>query len=175
MEISKRTSGKNNADYGMKDYYTYYYNNSENPVSRSMFSAIISELNMMVMDAVLNDGFEYRMPVLNLHLTIRKNRRRPKLENGKLINNAPPDWKRTRQLWEENPKAMKNKTLVRHLNHHTGGYVYRILTLKALSTFSNRKYYSYKPSRSFQRELRDRIRDEDKPKFDCFLLYNEKK
>ena len=175
MEISKRTNGKNNSDYGMKDYYHYYYSNSEDPVSRTVFSAIISELNQTVMQMMLNDSFEYRVPHLNLQLTIRKNRNRPKIEDGKLINTAPPDWKRTLTLWDENPEAREKKTLVRHLNHHSSGFVYKIITLKALSTFKNRKYYSFKPSRTFQRELRDRIRDEDKPKFDCFLLYNEKK
>ena len=138
-------------------------------------SAIISDLNLAYIHAILNESLEYRIPIINMILTVRKDKRIPRIQEGKLVHTAPPDWHRTMKLWEEDEESRNKKVIVRHLNNHTSGYVYRILGLKPLCTLKNKKYYKLSPSRYFQRELTARIRDEDKSKFDCFLLYNEKR
>ncbi len=172
--MNKRTSGKIKSHFGMSDYYSYYKKHSDNPVSLSIYSNVISTFNTAVIDKILNDNFEYLVPIIGIRLGIRKDKREPKLKDGKLYINRPVDWKATNELWNEYPEARENKTRVRFLNTHTSGYVFRIHCSKFLSRLKNKHFYKFKPSRNFQRSLADRINDDSKDKFDSFLLHKNK-
>ena len=41
-------------DYGMEDYYDYYFKNSKNPQSKSKFNKVISEFNEKIVDLIIN-------------------------------------------------------------------------------------------------------------------------
>lgn len=170
----KRTLGKIKAHFGMKDYFRWYKKNNNDPVTYNVYSDIISEYNKAVIDLMLNESLEYRIPVLHLLLTIRKEHRAPKIINGKLYNNRPINFSKTMALWAADEEAKKNKTILRYNNRHTSGYVFRIYCKKHESGMSHKKLYKFKPSRQFKRDLAARINDEDKPKFDCYLLYDKK-
>lgn len=175
-QINKpRTEGKIKVHYGMKDYYRDYCKKSKNPVSYSKYSKVISDFNKLLIENILNSNFEYNIPYLNMLLSIRKDKRSPKIKNGKLYNNAPVDWKTTKTLWEADEEAYSKKILVRFLNTHTSGYVFRIHCGKFTSSIYNKKYYKFNPSREFQRSLSRRIKDDYKDKFDAFLLHKNKK
>jgi len=169
----KRTLGKIKAHFGMKDYYRYYKKNSEAPVEYNKYSEIISKYNKSIIELMLNNGLEYRIPILHFLLTIRKDQRKPQIKNGKLYNNRPLDFKRTRELWAVDEEARKNKVLLRHNNNHTGGFVFRIYFKKHESSNKNKKYFKFNPSRDFKRGLAQRINDDSKPQFDCYLLYKK--
>lgn len=169
----KRTSGKIKSHYGMKDYYRHYKKNSDNPVDYTTYSEIISKYNRGIIDLMLNKSLEYRMPIINFLFTIRKDQRKPQIKDGVLYNNRPIDFKRTMELWAIDEEAKKNKVLLRFNNNHTSGYVFRIYCKKLESGVKNKKYYKFAPSREFKRALAARINDEDKPKFDCYLLYEK--
>lgn len=173
--IKKRTEGKIKSHFGMSDYYRYYKKNSNNSINYNTYSNIISDFNQLIIDEILNNSLDYKIPFLKLVITIRKDKRTPKFKNGKLYVNAPMDYKQTLKLWEADEEARKNKVIVRHLNHHTSGYVYRIYCHKHISSLKNKSYYKYKPARNFARSLSKRIFDESKDKFDCYLLHKKKK
>jgi hypothetical protein len=167
-----RSKNKIQSDYGMKDYYKYYReNNPDSEVSRAKFNKIISTVNEEIIEMMLNDGFEYKLPHINATLTIRKDKRKPTIKNGKVINPSPVDWVKTKKLWEEEPDTKEKKILVRHTNSHTSGYVFRIYLKKFGASIKNRSYYKFKPTRKFQRALGARINDDNKDKFDTYLLY----
>jgi hypothetical protein len=172
--IKIRTEGKINSHFGVRDYYKYYKKNVENPVEYSKYVKVISELNELVIDDILNKSQDYILPVLGLTLTIRKDERKPQIKNGKLYNNRPPDWQKTNALWDIDPEAKAKKVLVRHINSHTSGFVYRIFCHKFNSSLKNKYFYKFKPSRNFQRSLSQRINDPDKDRFDCYLLHKNK-
>lgn len=160
------------SDYGMTDYYKYY-NNNGGTVNKAKYNKVVSEVNNSIIEAMLNDNLEYNLPTLGLTLTIRKDKRKPSIKNGKLYNPTPIDWVKTRKLWDSNKEAKKNKVLVRYLNNHTNGYIFRIYCKKFGARLKNRSIYKFKPSRNFQRSLSKRIKNLDKDKFDAFLLYKE--
>lgn len=170
----KRTLGKIKAHFGMKDYYKWYKKNSDDVVDYTTYSDIISEYNKTIINLMLNNSLEYRVPKVNLLFTIRKEHRTPKIIEGKLVNNRPVDFKRTMALWKVDKDAKNKKVLLRHKNNHTSGYVFRIYCKKHESGIKNKKVYKFQPSRQFKRDLAARINDEYKPKFDCYLLYNKK-
>lgn len=174
MEKTNRGPKKIQGHYGMKDYYKYYKNNNESPVSSVKYNKVISLFNKELVELMLNENVEYDLPSLGLNLSIRKDKRIPKIVNGKLVNNSPVDWVTTQQLWEKNEDAKNNKVLVRYLNNHTSGYVFRIYCKKFGAKLKNRTVYKFKPARSFQRALGKRIKDLTKDKFESFLLYNKK-
>ncbi len=169
-----RSSRKIPIDYGIRDYYKYYKNNYNKNLESSLYTKIISDFNKELINLIIEEGIEYKMPILGLLLSIRKDKRKAKIVNGKLYNNTPVDWVRTRKLWDENEEAKEKKLLVRYLNHHSSGYVYKIFCKKAECKVKNKSIYRFKANRMFQRSLSARIFDDTKDKFDCFLMYNKK-
>jgi hypothetical protein len=159
-------------DYGMLDYYKYYLKNNSNvPQSKSKFNKVISEFNKGVVNLIINEGVEFKPTKLQFTFCIRKAKRVPKIKEGKLINTTPIDWKSTNQLWESDNEAKNKKILLRYLNNHTFKYVFRIKVLRFGQNYKNKKYYKYKPARSFQRLLAKRILDNNLDNFDAYKLY----
>ena len=171
----KTRNHKLKADYGQKDYYKYYCNNYSNPVSRGDYNKIQKVFFEKVIDSMLNERLEYYMDHLGFILTIRKEKRAPELRNGKLYNNRPIDYKATKELWKNHPDSKEKGLIVRHLNTHTSGYVFRIYLKKFKSNVKGRSYFKFRPMREFKRNLNKRIKDPNKEQFDCFLLYTKNK
>lgn len=172
--ITKRTGGKIKAHYGMNEYYKDYIKHNDLKITYSEYSNIISKFNSEIIELMLNNSFDYMIPHLNLELTIRKNLRKPQIKDGKLHNNVPIDFKRTMDLWRDDPEAKERKIKIRHNNKHTLGYVFRFYLKKLRGTMNNKKYYKFKPSRGFSRALAHRINDDSKDRFEAYLLHNKK-
>lgn len=171
---NRRSSKKVPAHFGMQDYYKYYKKHSEAPVEPSVYNRVISEFNMEVMDQILNHYKVYTLPYLRLKIGVRKSKPRIRIKDNTVVNGNPIDWATTKKLWEEDEESLKNKTLVRHTNKHTFGYVFKIYALKFAARFKHKSLFRFKPVRKFQRELSKRINDPNKDRFDCYLLYDEK-
>ena len=170
---SKQRIHKNKADYGLPDYFNFYSENIGN-IDRGLFSKIITEFNKGVVDLIIEESLVFYIPYIGFEIMVKKDKRKPKIVNGKLINNVPIDWKATNELWDENEEAREKKLLVRYNNSHTSGYVFRIYCKKFKGNIKNKNLYKFKPNRKFQRDLSARIKDPDKDNFDAYLLYNKK-
>lgn len=173
MIIKKlRTEGKIRAHYGIKDYYKFF--KQENPelnIEYKKFVKVITEMNEGITNLIIEDNLEYIIPHLGSTLSIKKDKRVPKIVNGKLYNTSPVDWVKTNELWHNDEEAREKKLLVRFLNSHTSRYVFRIYFKKFKHYFQNKNLYSFQATRSFQRALGRRINDEDKPRYDTYTLY----
>lgn len=172
--IKKRTSGKIKSHFGMNDYYRFYKKNYNKDIEYKKYSNIISDYNKEIINLILNKSLEYKIPILNFLITIRKEQRSPQIKNGELYNNRPIDFKKTLELWSKDEDAKNKKILLRFNNNHTSGYVFRIFSKNHESRVKNKKYYKFLPSRLFKRSLAARINDDSKDKFDCYLLYSKK-
>lgn len=167
-----RSKNRIKVDYGMPDYYNYFIReNTDITISKVKYNKIISEVNKGIIDLVLNEALEYKIPYIGTTLIIKKDKRKPTIKDGKVVNTAPVDWVTTRKLWEELPETKEKKLLVRYSNKHTSGYVFRIYFKKFGSHLKNRSLYKFEASRYFKRALSARIKDDDKDKFDAYLLY----
>jgi hypothetical protein len=169
--IYSRKKKRTPTDYGMKDYYKFYKEKYDPEITRKKYHDIIAEFNTEVMDLIINEGLEYLIPYIYITLCVRKDKRAPKIVNGRLYNNTPVDWVKTNKLWVEDEDAKERKILVRFNNSHTSGYVFRIYAKKFSRTYRNKRYYKFKTARDFNRALAKRINDESKDKFDSFKLY----
>lgn len=166
QRIHKRTS-----DYSMPDYYKYFCDKYDIDIPRKKYNKIITEFNLAIRNLIINESMDYLIPHLLFEITIRKVKRKPKIVNGKLINNIPIDWKRTNELWEKDAEAKEKKLLVRYNNSHTSGYIYSIYMKKFKGKIKNKIYYKFLPNRQFKRDLSKRILDPDKDNYDAYLLY----
>ena len=172
MTKNKRTKGVLKAHYGMKDYFkSFKLHNPTIDVPRKKYNDIISEFNKKLVDMIIEENLTYTVPYLGSSINTRKEKKTPKIINGKLYNTTPVDWKTTNELWSSDPEAREKKLLVRYTNSHTSRYVFRIYLKKYNYSFKNKKYYSFEPCRDFKRLLGKRINDETKPKYDTYLLY----
>lgn len=167
----KRTEGKNKSDYGLKDYYKFYCQTTDNPVSKAKYNKVISEINLKIIDSILNNSLEYKPTHLQFTFAIRKSKREVQIKEGKLINTNPIDWKSTNELWQDDKEARDKKLLIRFQNNHTSKYIFRIKALKTGQKFVNKQYYRFKACRSFQRGLAKRIMDTKKDKFDAYNIF----
>lgn len=167
----KRRSKRIPTHYGMTDYYTYYKENSDNPVSKREFNNVIKQFNDEVVHQILYNYKVYTVPLLRLKINIRKAKPKIKFKNGVVVNGNPVDWVTTNKLWETNADAKEKKVLVRFTNRHTFGYVFKVQALKFQARFKNKAFFRFKPSRRFQRSLSKRINDKDSGVFDSYLLY----
>jgi hypothetical protein len=172
MIKNKRSEGKIKTHYGMVDYFKFFKNKySTINIDRVKYSNIISDFNDELINLIIEDNLEYNIPYLGSTLSIKKEKRTPKIVNGKLYNTVPVDWVATNKLWSDDSEARDKKLLVRYSNIHSSKYVFRIYFKKYKQAFFNKRYYFFKPTRTFQRLLGSRIKDDNKEKYNSFLLY----
>lgn len=172
MIKNKRTEGKIKTHYGKKDYYKYFkINNPDLNITAKTFSDVISDFNKEIINLIIEENLEYNIPYLGSSISIKKNKRVPKIVNGKLYNTSPVDWVATNKLWDEDKEAREKKLLVRYLNNHTSKFVFKIQFKKYNNYFLNKNIYSFESNRVFKRLLGKRINDENKDKYDTYLLY----
>ena len=172
MSKNKRTEGKIISHYGITDYYKYF--KKDNPtlkITYQQYTKIIKQFNENLINLIIDENVTYVLPYLGSSLSIRKTKRIPRIVDGKLYNPTPVDWVATNKLWDEDEEAKDKKLLVRYNNNHTSKYVFRVSFRKYIHPFINKKYYNFQTSRKFSRLLAARINDENKDKYDTFLLY----
>jgi len=172
MIKNKRTEGNIKTHYGMKDYFNFFKkNNPTLNIERKTYNSIISDFNQKIVELIIEENLSYTLPYIGSSIHVRKEKKVPRIINGKLYNTTPVDWVATNKLWNEDIEAKEKKLLVRYSNSHTSRYVFRIYFKKYNYSFKNKKYYSFKPCRTFQRLLGKRIKDDTKYKYDAYLLY----
>jgi len=172
MIKNKRTHGKIKKDYGMADYYKYFKKEyPELDITNKKFYNVIADFNEKITEMIIEDNLDYQLPHLGASIAVKKTKQIPKIVDGKLVNTSPVDWVTTNKLWNEDEEAKEKKLLVRFTNYHTSKYVFGIYLKKYIYSFKNKKYYKFKATRTFARLLGKRIKDENKERYDAFLLY----
>ena len=173
MIIKKpRTECKIKSHFGIVNYYKYYKeSNKESKISKTLYNNIISDFNNEIINLIINENVEYYLPHIGSSLSIRKTKKLPSIVNGKLVNTAPVDWVVTNKLWKNDEEAREKKLIIRFLNNHTSKYVFRILMLKGKGTYLNKRFFRYKPPRSFQRTLAKRILDPNLENYEAYRQY----
>ena len=117
-------------------------------VGRETFMRFAGKFNKMLIEEVLYDSAEVKLPYNMGELRVRK--REMDLSSRKSLN---PDWQATKKLWAEKPELKEEKKLVFHLNEHRKGFRYKILWNKRLCKIKYQGIYYFKPTRAFSREL----------------------
>lgn len=132
--------------------YRRYKETSENPLPYSEYCKILSEFNLLFVNYIIYESVEIKLPFNLGSMRVKKHKKKvtlEKIQEGKMS----VDWKETKQLWEDNPKAKESKKLVFHLNEHRDGYSYKIFWDKNRAMLLNKTFYYLVPARNFKRTL----------------------
>ena len=81
-----------------------------------------------------------------------------KVEDGQ-IKGLAPDWVKTKELWESDKEAKKNKQLVYHFNEETNGIRYKFSWSKNRVLVSNKTLYNLRMTRTNKRELSKLVKE----------------
>jgi hypothetical protein len=157
--------------YGANDYYKYY-KETYNETDRSTFGKIVTEFNLAIGQLIIGEGVEYIMPKLGFELILRKDKRKPRIKDGKLLNNIPVDWQKTNSLWERDEYARDKKLLVRYNNSHTSGFIYRVYFKKFNARIQFRSVYKFQVNRDLKRDITNKLNKSEQ--LDAYLLYKTK-
>lgn len=151
------------SDYGLGDVYKFFvekYGNSYN-IKSFDFIQTCHKLNAEVVRLMIFDKREFFIPANLGGWRIKRRKTKFRLDkNGDLkTTHLPVDYQATKALWNNDPKAKKDKRLVFIFNDHTDGYRFKFWWDKRTSRVRNQSAYYIKPSRANSRLLAKAVKD----------------
>lgn len=143
------------SDYGIADYYKFY-RSIGGKLSTKEFNKVIRDFHYEVGSILLDREYSFKIPSRLGVLTITKVKTYIKYDpiNKMIKTNLPPNWKETNKLWEEDPEAKANKTIIRLENQHTNKFKYRFLYKKHSANYPNKTIYKFRASRQLKQRLK---------------------
>lgn len=143
--------------YNINDSYVVYKNISNDPVDKSIYLQITNQFMKFLSSKLLSQG-EINIPERLGKLSIYGKKVKVKVEDGQ-IKGLAPDWVKTKELWESDKEAKKNKQLVYHFNEETNGIRYKYVWSKNRVLVSNKTLYNLRMTRTNKRELSKLVRE----------------
>src|SRR3972149_11029795 len=132
-------------------------------VSYKDYSNVLRDFNRVLSRLLIEENVEFKMPLRLRTIKIRKYKKKIRYnEDGTLKKQSMAvNWKATKLMWEEiypgltrvELKAIKNKSVVYHLNEHTDGFGFMLYWFKRGSNAINKSVYSVKLTRTNDRYL----------------------
>lgn len=159
-------------DYGINDYWNYYKNTSEDPVTEEVYKKVLYDYLKINRNYISKFGRTFTLPKRLGRIEIRKFKQEIKVnQKGEIENNLTVNWKATKQLWKENKMAKEKKILIRYTNEHTKGYAFRVYYFKNSANFKNKSIYSMQVNRQLRRDTSIGILNKT---IDSFLISKSK-
>lgn len=145
---------------GVLHYHRYYKRNYKNPLKLSLYRKVLRSINSKVANKISDDCYDFKMPKRMGIIKIRKFEKKIAIdENGKVRHKFAPNWKATRELWNNNKEAELAKKIIFYENEHSNGYTYRIIYDKYSSNYKNKSLYRFQPNRGLTRRLSKNIQE----------------
>lgn len=137
--------------------HKFYKEESGDKIDIKVYLEIVLGFIKFLMSKVF-EGHEVKLPARLGSFYIRGRKVKPKLnEDGNIVGLAP-NWGETNKLWESNPQAKADKTLVYCFNEHSDGIRYKIIWSKMNVNVKNKTLYSIRFSRENKREVVKQIK-----------------
>jgi len=140
----------------LRDSYKHYKQMSLTPVDIQTYLKMCGQFNKLLMNKVL-EGEEVTLPAKFGTLSIVGKKQKIKFDEQGNVIGLPPDWKKTKELWERNPEAKVKKTLVYCTNEHSSNIRYKFLWSKKRVLVENKTLYSLRMTRTNKRAVYKRI------------------
>tara|TARA_R110000772_G_scaffold261973_1_gene380810 strand:+ start:1125 stop:1595 length:471 start_codon:yes stop_codon:yes gene_type:complete len=138
-------------DENIRSGFKFYKKKYEPAVDEKHYVKILNEFNQFIFDMVF-EGYEVHLPAKMGVLSIIGKKKVIKFdEDGR--PNLPPDWKKTKALWERNPEAKAEKKLVYITNAHSDGIIYRFFWSKLKMMVTYKSAYSFQATRENKRRI----------------------
>lgn len=146
-------------DSNIRQSYKFYRKNkiiTNSPVDIKTYIDIANEYNKFLFEKLLT-GDEIVLPGrMGTIMIVGKKHKITFDENG--IPKLPPDWVKTKQLWDRNPEAKAQKKRLFHTNEHTNGVIFSVLWGKRNVAIENKRLYSLRLARTNKRTINKMIK-----------------
>lgn len=158
MKIKKANKNITGGDINsIRTSYKHYKSLSKNPVNSKTYIEVANEFMKYLIDKLLEDG-KIKLPCKLGHLIILGKKIQTKWIDGIPVTLAP-DWKATKDLWNEDEEAKSIKQIVYHTNDNTNGVRYRTRWLIERSPVINKKSYNFILARKLKRTIAKNIKE----------------
>ena len=117
-----------------------------------------NEFNKFLADKVI-EGYEITLPARLGTLSIIGKKQKIKVDDNGKITGLAPDWVKTKELWDNNPKAKEEKKLLYHTNNHTDNTIYKFLWSKNRILITNKILYSLRMTRDNKRKVHSLVKN----------------
>lgn len=142
-------------DCNIRDSYKIYKKKEDCNLDIKSYIEICNDYNKFLMNKVF-EGFEVVLPLRLGTLQITGTKQKIEFnENGE--PKLPPDWKKTKELWDKCPECKEKRQRVFHTNDHTGGVRYKLIWSKNRVILRNKSFYSFRLTRTNKREIYQRV------------------
>lgn len=133
-------------------YKQYKETTTNEIVDSKTYIDYANEFNKFLADKVI-EGYEITLPARLGTLSVIGKKQKVRVdEHGKIFGLAP-DWVKTKELWDNNPKAKEEKKLLYHTNNHTDNTIYKFLWSKNRILITNKILYSLRMTRDNKRKV----------------------
>lgn len=143
------------------DSYQYYRTVSTeagfHPRPIYEYNKIISQFMQFIVDKIIDEGVDIRLPYALGYLGIRGKKVRPSVDEEGNVKGLAPSWSKTRELWKVDPIAKENKQFVYCFNEHSDGIRYRLIWWKKKAIFINKVFYRFTFSFDNKRRIHKNI------------------
>lgn len=138
-------------DINIRSTFKYYKKNKVAVVSEKDYVKINNAFNKFIIDKIF-EGYNVTIPARMGTISIVGNKKELTFnEDGTPI--LPPDWKKTKDLWDRNPEAKKNKKRVFITNEHSDGIIYKFFWSKERVIIPYKTLYSLRMTRTNKRRV----------------------
>jgi hypothetical protein len=142
-------------DLNIRASYKRYKQTSTNPVDIKEFTPIANSF-MQFLASKVQEGQEIVLPAKLGTLSVLGKKKQITFDE-KGLPKLPPNWKKTKELWERNAEAKAIKKLVYCTNEATSGIVYRVHWSKNRVPIENKTLYSLRMTRENKRSIHKNI------------------
>lgn len=138
-------------DINIRSTFKFYKKNKERVVEEKDYVKINNAFNKFLVDKVF-EGYDVVIPAKLGIISIVGTKKELQFDDdGNPL--LPPDWKKTKELWDSNPEAKKNKKRIFHTNEHSDGIVYKFFWSKEKVIIPYKTLYSLRMTRDNKRRV----------------------
>lgn len=145
-------------DLNSRSSYSLYKSKSKNPIDIKIYLKIVNEFMIFISKKLINNG-ELILPERMGILQIRGRKQKPKVVDGK-IKNIGVNWIETKELWEKDENAKKNKQLIYYFNENSNGILYRTNWYRRRVLAANKSIYDFTLTRTNKRAIAKKIKED---------------
>jgi hypothetical protein len=143
-------------ELNIRSSYKLYKEKVETPINEKDYVNIANGYMQFLIQKVI-EGEEITIPAKLGTMFIQGTKKSLKF-NKDGVPLLPPNWAKTKQLWDSNPEAKQTKKIVYCLNEETDGVVYKLLWSKNRVPIENKLYYNFILTRANKRAIHQQIK-----------------
>jgi len=140
----------------LRTSYKHYKANTSTPVEITTYLSMCADFNKFLIDKVI-EGEEITLPSRFGTLAIVGKEQKVRFDEQGNVVGLPPNWRKTKELWNSNPQAKQEKRIVYCTNEHTSNIRYKFFWSKKRVIIENKTLYALRITRTNKRRVHKKI------------------